>query len=130
MAEQMNHEYMTNTSGGDLTAGAVVVYKSVAALNEFTTTTTQGDDKVIGVLAEDIVDTAEGRILTEGKTIFMKVDGTTDIAIGDYLGTFTTAGIGMKAAVGDMAIAIAMEAYTTDDSNGVIDALVIKPKKI
>ena len=38
--------------------------------------------------------------------------------------------IGMKAASGDMAVAIALEAYATDDSSGVIDALLITPRKI
>ena len=57
-------------------------------------------------------------------------DGTTDIAIGDPLGAFTTAKIAMKAAAGDMAFAVALEAYTTDDSSGVIDALLIVPRKI
>ncbi|MDD5065227.1 MAG: hypothetical protein PHQ35_10785 [Phycisphaerae bacterium] len=68
-------------------------------------------------------------VQTLGKTTLLKVDGTTDIAIGDFIGTFTTAGIGMKCSAGDMAIAIALEAYTTDDSAGVIDALLITPRK-
>ena len=130
MADQMDYEYMTNGSGGDLTAGTVVVYKAVPTLDEFTTTIAQGNDMVTGVLAEDIANNAEGRVLTEGKTTLMKVNGIVDIVVGNYLGTFTEAGIAMKAAAGDMAIAIAMEAYAGDDSNGVIDALVVKPRKI
>jgi hypothetical protein len=122
--------YMKNTSGGALAAGDLVTFKAVAAGDEFTTTTTQGDDLVIGVVAESIGNNAYGHIQTEGKVTTLKVDGTTDIAVGDFIGTFTSAGIGMKAASGDMAIAIALEAYTTDDSNGVIDALLISPRKI
>lgn len=119
-----------NTSGGQLVEGDVVVLKSVAAGNEITTTNTQGDDKVLGMVAETIENNAEGRILVLGKTAHLKVNGTTDIAIGDYLCTFTTAKIACKAETGDMAFAIALEAYSTDDSNGVIDAILIEPRKI
>lgn len=122
--------YLKNTSGSTLSAGHIVVLKSVAAGNEVTTTTTQGDDKVYGMAVESITNNSFGLILTLGKTALMKVNGTTDIAIGDFIGTFTTAGIGMKAAAGDMAIAVALEAYTGNDSNGVIDALLITPRKI
>ena len=122
--------WMKNTSGGQLVLGDLVTYKAAAAGDEFTTTTIQGDDLVYGMVLETINDNANGKIQTIGKTTALKVDGTTDIAIGDFIGTFTTAKIGMKALVGDMAIAIALEAYSTDDSNGVIDALLITPKKI
>jgi len=123
-------KYVKNTSGGDLVAGNLVTLKAVAGGNEITTTTTQGDDLVLGMLAEDIANNGYGMVQTLGKTTLLKVDGTTDIAIGDFIGTFTTAGIGMKCSAGDMAIAIALEAYTTDDSAGVIDALLITPRKI
>lgn len=122
--------YMTNTSGGALAAGDVVVYKSVAGGNEITTTTTAGDDKVFGVVTEAIASTAVGPVQTLGKTTLLKVDGTTDIAIGDFLTTFTTAGIAAKATAGDMVFAVALEAYTTNDSAGVIDALLISPRLI
>lgn len=119
-----------NTSGGALAAGDIVVLKAVAAGDEVTTTTAQGDDMVFGMTVDTINNDAYGLIKVLGKTTTMKVDGTTDIAIGDFIGTFTTAKIGMKAAAGDMAIAIALEGYTTDDSSGVIDALLITPRKI
>lgn len=125
-----DYAYVKNTSGGALAAGDVVTLKSVAAGNEITTTTAQGDDKVFGMVAETIANTASGLVQVLGKTTALKVDGTTDIAIGDLLGTFTTAGITQKAAAGDMAFAVALEAYTTDDSNGVIDALLITPRKL
>ncbi len=118
---------MKNTSGGALVAGDVVVLKSVAAGDEVTTTVAQGDDKVFGMLEENIADNAYGYIQILGKTVRLKVDGTDDIVIGDFIGTFTTAGIACKAGAGDMVFAIALEAYTTDDSNGVIDALLISP---
>ncbi len=130
IVQNIDMKIMTNGSGGNLVRGDVVTLKAVAAGNQFTTTTTQGDDLVFGVLAEDIANGASGYIQILGKTRYLKVDGTTDIAIGDYLGTFTTAGIAMKASAGDMAFAVALEAYATNDSAGVIDALLIKPKKV
>lgn len=126
-----------NTSGGTLGAGSVVVYKSVAAGNEITSTTTAGDKKVFGVLEESINDGSFGFMLMQGKTTLLKADGTTDIAVGDFLSTFTTAGIAQKATssvvgvtLGDTAFAIALEAYTTNDSNGVLDAYLIGPRPI
>lgn len=120
---------MKNTSGDNLVVGDVVVLKAVAAGNEVTTTVTEGDQMVFGMLAENINDNAWGWILVEGKTVVLKVNGTTDIAIGDLLGTHTDAGIAMKAAAGKMGFAIALETYTTDDSAGVIDALLITPRQ-
>lgn len=119
-----------NTSGGALVAGDVVILKAVAAGNEITTTVNQGDDKVFGMVAEGIADNASGKVLITGKTVVLKVDGTADIAIGDLLGTFTAAKIAMQAQAGDMAFAIALEVYAANDSNGVIDALLIKPRKV
>jgi len=127
---EVSTRMMLNSSGGSLTAGDVVVFNAATDGDEITTTTTQGDDFVGGMLLTAVSNTKYGLVVTEGYTKLLKVDGTTDIAIGDFLGTFTTAGIAMKAAAGDMAFAIALEAYTTDDSSGIIDALLIKPRKI
>lgn len=120
---------MKNSSGGALAIGDVVVLKDVAGGDEVTTTTTAGDKKVFGMVFDtSIADTTYGKIQTLGKTVNLKVNGTTDIAIGDFLSTFTTAKIAKKASDGEMAFAIALEAYTTDDSSGVIDALLITPR--
>ena len=121
---------LINGSGGSLTTGDVVILKSSAAGNEVTTTTTQGDDKIMGICFGSSSDGGTQSVQMEGKATFLKVDGTINIAVGDFIGTFTTAKIAMKAAAGDMAFAIALEAYTTNDSNGVIDALIITPRKI
>ena len=122
---------MKNTSGGSIAAGNLVTLKAVAAGDEVTmVSTTAGDNKIFGIAAEAIADTAYGYIQVTGKTVLMKVNGTTDIAIGDYISHFTTAGIGQKAAAGHTAIAVALEAYTTDNSSGVIDALIISPRLI
>jgi len=116
---------MLNTSGAGVDAGDVVVRKAVAAGNEFTTTTTASDNSVIGIALETIANNAYGYILVKGKTVSLKVDGTTDIAVGDYLTTFTTAKIAQKGAAGNIVFARALEAYTGNDSLGVIDALLI-----
>lgn len=122
--------WMKNTSGGSLAAGDLVVLKSVAAGNEVTTTTTAGDNKIYGMAVETITNNSLGQILTIGKTTDMKVNGTTAIAVGDFISAYSSAGIGQKAASGHMAIAVALEAYSTADSAGVIDAMLITPRKI
>jgi len=121
---------MKNTSGGSVAVGDVVVWKAVANGDEVTTTTTLGDDKVFGMVAEAVADNTYCYVQTLGKTVSLKVDGTTDIAIGDPLTTFTTAKIACKASAGDMVFAYALEAYTGNDSNGVIDAVFITPRLI
>lgn len=128
--ETKQFSYMKNTSGGALVAGNLVVWKAVAAGNEVTTTTTAGDDKVFGVMIDAPANNAFGRVQTLGKNTLLKVDGTTDIAVGDPITTFTTAGIGAKAAAGDMIIGYALEAYTANDSLGVIDVLLVTPRLI
>lgn len=124
------YEQMKNTSGVSLAAGDLVIRKAVAAGNEVTTTTTAGDANVYGIAVETIANNATGNIQVFGKTTVLKANGTTDIAIGDYLTAYTTAGIAAKATTGDTAFAIALEVYTADDSSGVLDALLITPRKI
>lgn len=116
---------MQNKSGGALVAGDTVVYNAAASGDQFTTTVTQGDHLVIGALAEGVNNDAWGYIQTKGKIVTLKVNGTINIAIGDLLGTYTAAGIAMKAAAADTAFAIALEAYANNDSLGVIDALLV-----
>ena len=122
---------MKNTSGAGVVAGDLCVLKAVAAGDEVTTTTTGGDNQLLrggGFMAlETIANTASGRFLRLGFTNALKVDGTTDIAIGDRLTSFTAAGITKKAAVGDPYFATALEAYATNDSLGVIDAILTSP---
>ena len=122
---------MKNGSGGDLVGGGqVVVYAADASGEVFTTTTTAGDDKVLGVLTGSAGSNNYGNVIVAGITNLLKVNGTTDIAIGDFLTTYSEAGIAAKAAAGDMVFAIALEAYTTNDSLGQIDALVVSPRLI
>ena len=128
--DEKEYTTMKNTSGGTINAGDIVTFKAVAAGNEVTTTTTASDNLVFGVAAASISSNAYGYIQTSGKTTLLKVNGTTDIAVGDFITTYTTAGIGAKAGAGGLAIAIALEAYTTDNSSGVIDALIIEPRRL
>lgn len=127
---EQKYVVMKNTSGGTLSGGHVVIISPSKTEPEVKTTTTLGDDKVFGMALATINDDAYGDILTSGATVLLKVDGTDDIAVGDLLGTFTSAGIAAKANAGDMAFAIALEAYTSNDSNGVIDAYLISPRKV
>jgi hypothetical protein len=120
---------MKNTRGAFLMAGDVVVLDSATDEDGVTVTTTAGNDRVYGV-SGGAGTNFYGDVLVEGKTTLLKVNGTTDIAVGDYLSTHTVAGIAAKAAPGHTVFAIALEAYTNNDSNGVIDALIITPRKI
>lgn len=116
-----------NTSGGALARGDVVVFdrtNSTANLICVTTTTSGNDIDVVGmvynsVLGQDLV----GPIQIWGPTKYLKADGNTDIAVGDMLGTFTTAKIAAKSTTGGR-FARAMEAYSTNDAAGVIDAFI------
>lgn len=129
---------MKNNSGGSLAAGDVVILDgSVAAGDNVTTTTTASDNRILGVADEAINSAAYGFICVAGKMTTLKADGTTDIAVGDFLTTFTSAKIARKAAAGtlgttpgDMAFAVALEAYTANDSAGVLDALIIQPRRL
>lgn len=123
-------QFVKNASGGAIAEGDIVILKATAAGDEVTTTTTGGDDKVFGVAVDGADDGNYFYVQTLGKLAVLKVNGVDNIAVGDFISTYTSAGIGKKAAAGDTAIAIALEAYETDDSSGVIDALIIPPRKI
>lgn len=77
-----------NGSGGALTQGTVVVENGALT---FTTTTTVGNNRVIGVLDDDsVADGGVGRIRHIGRQSVVSVVGA--VAIGDYLRTSATAG--------------------------------------
>jgi len=118
--------YMKNTSGGALAAGNVVVFKAVAAGDEFTTTVTKGDRHVLGMVAEAINNDAYGYVLIAGKAIVLSVSNDHgNIAIGDFLCCNDVATEGCLAAAGDTAFAIALEACTSAACT--LDALLINP---
>ena len=126
-----------NTSGGTLARGDVVVWNysggdtSTADMVSATTTTSAASQSVMGMVshsthggnADTVADNTMMWVQIWGPTNALKVDGTTDIAIGDPLTTFTTAKIAQKGAAAGI-FARALEAYATDNSSGVIDAFI------
>lgn len=117
---------MMNGSGSAVTRGDLVCLDYAEGEQYFTTDTSGNKNTVIGMAYEAIADNAKGWIQFFGPTKYLKVDGTTDIAAGNFISTFTTAGIGQKGTIGSgNCIAIACEAYTSNDSNGVIDAFLL-----
>lgn len=117
---------MINDSGAAVVRGDLVLLDADKGRNYFDTDTGGNSNQVIAMAAEAIADKARGRIQVFGPTKYLKVDGTADIAVGDFISTFTVAGIGQKGTIGSgNCIAIATEAYTTNDSNGVIDAFLL-----
>jgi hypothetical protein len=116
-----------NNSSGAIACGDVVIIdntNSSADLIYFTTTTSLSDTKVLGMAYTAIANGKIGPIQIWGPTDALKVNGTTDIAKGDYIGTYSAVKIGAKTS-GTGAFARAMEAYATNDSAGVIDAMIL-----
>lgn len=114
-----------NNSGGTLAAGDIVIWQTNVTYPAVTTTTSADDEKVAGMVMVACGNGEPTKILRYGFTNDLKVDGTTDIAVGDVISTFTTAKIGQKRASGKGGgFALAYEAYTTNDSAGVIDAFI------
>lgn len=130
-AIEQKKRWYKNHSGGQISAGAVGIFDATTGKEYYIGTTTEkGNDRVLGMVLETVAADAVSPVLLEGHTNILKANGTVDIAQGDFLGTYTTAGIACKAEAGDMAIAIALEAYTGNDSNGVLDAVLLSPRKI
>lgn len=119
-----------NSSGGDLVAGDVVVLDPAncsSTVIAVTTTTSQDDKAVYGMLEEDIASAAYGKCQVVGLTDKLKVNGTTDVDVGDLLSTYTVDGIAGEATAGKGGVfAVALEAYTTGDSSGVIAAYIFE----
>ena len=122
------------TIAGGVAVGDVVILKVSADSGygdslDVTTTTTVGDSLVYGVAAETIANGVRGQVQTAGKCMAVKVNGTTDIAAGDLLGTYSEVKISQKAGTGECAFAMALEAYATNDSAGVIEAFLVSPRQ-
>uniref|UniRef100_A0A6M3K1M8 Uncharacterized protein n=1 Tax=viral metagenome TaxID=1070528 RepID=A0A6M3K1M8_9ZZZZ len=115
-----------NKSGGSVAAGNTVILSTAYTTSTevaFITTTAANNKLVLGMALEAIGNGAVGKIQLSGVTAKLMVNGTTDIVAGDYLATYTSAGIAAKATAGKGGVfAIALEAYATNDSLGVIDA--------
>ncbi len=124
---RMKNGYSTTVGGGK-----TVAYDTTANVRGdiFTASFIAGDDRVCGMLVNSTAVGEWDTVLVEGFTNILQVNGTDDIAIGDYLSLHSANAVAKKAEDGDMAFAIALEAYTGNDSNGVIDALIITPRKL
>ena len=79
----------TNKSGSDRVAGDVVIV-DIDNDESFELTTTLGDTKVLGVVAEAIANNAAGRVITNGYVTTVTVDGVT--SRGSFLRTSATTG--------------------------------------
>ena len=79
---------LTNKSGAERSAGEVVI-QDTGNDSAFTTTTTEADEKVIGVVVETIANDASGLVQRAGACT-VNVDGAT--ARGNWLVASTTAG--------------------------------------
>lgn len=120
-----------NDTGATITAGSVISYDTTDATGYHgIPCATASDNMVWGVAPVGGGTGGSMSIITKGWLNNLRVDGTTDIAVGDFLTTSTTSGVAVKATTGDLAFAIALEAYTTDDANGVIDARIISPRVV
>lgn len=109
---------LTNKSGGTVNAGDVVVADTTND-NSFKTTTTDGDQTVLGIVAETVAADATGVIIYSG---LMDVQVTGSVTRGQFLKSSTTA---KKATAGSTksiaSFAIALEAGT----DTTVSALVI-----
>jgi len=80
---------LTNKSGSDQVAGTVVIHDADND-SSFKTTTTLRDRRVIGVLSEDIVSNASGKVAVAGKIVTVKVQG--NVTRGQWLIASATEG--------------------------------------
>lgn len=116
------------TSLGDIPANSLVVHHADQYGTSFRRpslelTTVRGDKYVQGKSEPTTrAYTSTTKALTSGQTVNLKVSGRDDIAAGDFLTAYNEEGIACKAQPGDMVFAMAWEAYTADNSSGVIDA--------
>ena len=118
-----------NSSGATIGGGELVVLDPTDDTgNSIKTTTTANDPLVIGVASGSIAAGATDFITTQGWVRYIKVDGTVDIAAGDFIATSTVAGVGVKGTVGGgNCIAIALQNYSTD-AVAYLKARVIYPR--
>lgn len=127
--DQKKHLLMSNGSGASIPVGAVVILKADAAGNVVDTTSTNGSNKVFGAFVEATANATTGRVLTEGKHDSLIVaNGTSSIAIGDWLSTYSHAYYAKKAVTGDMVFAMALSTPTTGTAT--ITALLVTPRLI
>lgn len=135
---------MTNKSAGALYNGDVVVY-DVANPNAVTTTTTGGDDSVIGAIGSDAktrmsglslifisavagVNSAVGVNVGGRGNVRVNTVGARPIAIGDLLKPDITARHACRAIEGETGVfARALQPMSAEHTEVVIDALILPP---
>jgi len=113
-----------NKSGGALSLGAVVIVDSGNA-GSFTTTTRQGDPRVLGVIVDaTIASNGAGRVAAYGPVATLNVQG--NVAIGDFLECSTTVGRARSNGAGRSpgTFAIATSAYS-GGSAGTVSAMLL-----
>lgn len=115
-----------NATGSSPAMGDVVTMVSTADTKgtriQMGNTTTLDDENVLGVVAMATWTDYPTPVLVQGFCYHVKVNGETDIATDDLLGTFTTAKIAAKSTTRGARFAKAIGSYSTDDSSGVIKA--------
>ena len=122
---------MRNRSGGTVPVGALIVWStsSLEVGESFSTTTTNGDDLVVGMALESIANLSVGNILVEGYTTQLLVtNGVSSIVIGDQLSSYSHAYFAKEAIAGETVFAIALSSPTT--STAAITAILFSPRLI
>jgi len=113
---------LTNKSGGTVNAGDVVIFDKTNA-SAFTTTSTQGDMRILGVAKETIANNSSGKIAMAG---IATINVTGNVAIGAALISSTTPKYA-KASGGakqNGLIGFALTAYV-GGATGTVDALLM-----
>lgn len=122
-----------NNSGADLRQGNVVVFNGTTDVSGpyVTTTSTNGDNRVFGMVNETITSgtTNFGQILIEGVTGNLYVaNGTSSITAGDWLSTYSHAYYSKKAIAGETIFAVALATPTT--GTAAIAARLFSPRTL
>ena len=116
---------MINDSGAAVVRGDAVMLDAAKGRNYFDTSTGQDDDQIFGMAAEAIADGARGKVQVYGPTKYLRANGADDIAAGDFLSSYSAAGIWQKGTIGSgNCFAIACEAHT-DDTTVALDAFLL-----
>lgn len=113
---------MTNRSGGSVDDGTVVI-NDISNDNSFKTTTTDNDDRMLGVVRETIANLSNGRVATSG-ICTVKVQG--NVTRGNYLAASTTAGRAKDGGTlkSTSTFAVALTAYSGGGA-GTVTALLL-----
>lgn len=118
----------SNVSSGTINNGNLVIVSAASGNSpNVTTSTSTGDNKIMGMAAESFGSGAAGDIQVGGYTESLLVSGT--VSVGNFITNSTTAGVGTPAVAGNTVIAIAYGTYSGTVS-GTIAAYIISPRLI